>query len=54
MLTADSIKAALDVDWNDEDAQLAALQKLLSQVDALERWVARRAAKQAEVPAEEL
>ncbi|HYO96845.1 MAG TPA: IS1182 family transposase, partial [Polyangiaceae bacterium] len=50
VLTADSIKAALDVDWNDEDAQLAGLQKLLSQVDALERWVARRATKQAEVP----
>lgn len=50
VLTADSIKAALDVDWNDEDAQTAALQTLLQQVDALERWVARRASKEAEVP----
>lgn len=50
VLTGDSIKAALDVDWNDEDAQTAALQTLLQQVDALERWVARRAAKEAEVP----
>lgn len=50
VLTGDSIKAALDVDWNDEDAQTAALQTLLDQVDALERWVARRAAKEAEVP----
>jgi hypothetical protein len=50
VLTADSIKAALDVDWNDDDEQLVALQTLLRQVDALERWVARRAAKEAEVP----
>jgi hypothetical protein len=50
VLTADSIKAALDVDWDDEEAQTAALQTLLNQVDALERWVARRAAKEAEVP----
>jgi len=50
VLTADSIKAALDVDWDDDDAQDAALQKLLSQVDALERWVAKRASKEAEVP----
>lgn len=50
VLTADSIKAALDVDWNDDDAQTAALQTLLHQVDALERWVARRASKEAEVP----
>lgn len=50
VLTADSIKAALDIDWDDEDAQAAALQTLLGQVDALEQWVARRASKQAEVP----
>ena len=49
-LTADSIKAALDVDWNDEEAVDAGLQTLLGQVDALERWVARRAAQQAKVP----
>jgi hypothetical protein len=50
VLSADSIKAALDIDWNDDDAQTAALQTLLRQVDALERWVARRATKEAEVP----
>src|SRR5512146_1694000 len=50
VLRADSIKAALDVDWNDDEAQTAALQTLLRQVDALEQWVARRAAKEAEVP----
>lgn len=50
VLTADSIKAALDIDWDDDDAQSAALQALLHQVDALERWVARRAAKESTVP----
>jgi hypothetical protein len=50
VLTADSIKAAVDVDWNDEDEQRAALQVLLRQVDSLEKWVARRAAKEAAVP----
>jgi hypothetical protein len=50
VLSADSIKAALDIDWDDEDAQTAALEKLLSQVDALEKWVAKRASKQTEVP----
>jgi Transposase DDE domain len=50
LLTADSIKAALDIYWDDEEAQMAALQTLLSQVDALERWVARRAAAEATVP----
>jgi len=50
VLTADSIKAALDIDWDDDEAQAEALQTLLRQVDALERWVARRAAKEAEVP----
>lgn len=50
VLNADSIKAALDIDWNDEDAQAAALQTLLHQVDALEQWVKRRAAKESQVP----
>lgn len=50
VLSGDSIKGALDIDWNDDDAQVAALQKLLHQVDTLEQWVAKRAAKQAEVP----
>jgi len=50
VLSADSIKGALDIDWDDDDAQVAALQKLLHQVDALERWVAKRAAKEASLP----
>jgi hypothetical protein len=30
VLSADSIKAALDIDWDDEEAQAGALEKLLS------------------------
>ena len=50
VLTGDSIKSALDVDWDDDSAQAAALERLLSQVDALERWIAKRAGKESEVP----
>lgn len=50
VLSGDSIKGALDIDWDDDDAQEAALQKLLRQVDALEHWVAKRASQQATQP----
>jgi hypothetical protein len=50
VLGTGSIKAALDIDWNDDEAKDVALQTLLRQVDALERWVARRAGKESKVP----
>src|SRR6185437_8484459 len=50
VLSGDSIKSALDIDWDDDDAQTAALERLLRQVDALETWIAKRAAAAAEVP----
>jgi hypothetical protein len=50
VLSADSIKSALDIDWDDDDAQSAALERLLTQVDALEKWIAKRAAEAAAVP----
>jgi len=50
VLTGDSIKSSLDIDWDDDDAQTAGLQKLLEQVDALERWISKRAADKAEAP----
>ncbi len=50
VLTGDSIKSSLDLDWDDESAQTAGLQKLLDQVDQLERWIAKRAADKAEIP----
>jgi hypothetical protein len=34
-----SLKAALDIDWDDPVAQTAALARLLDDVDRLERWV---------------
>jgi hypothetical protein len=42
-LGADSVKAAIDIDWDDQEAQHEALQQLLSEVSALESWVAKRA-----------
>jgi Transposase DDE domain/Transposase domain (DUF772) len=35
-----SLKAALDIDWDDPAAQAAALERLLGEVDRMERWVA--------------
>lgn len=50
VLAAPSIKAALDIDWDDEDEQRAALHKLLEQVSRLEIWVSRRAREQSAQP----
>jgi hypothetical protein len=48
VLTADSVKAALDIDWDDEGAELNALRELLTQVERLEAWVNKRLGKKAE------
>ncbi|GAB5541282.1 MAG: IS1182 family transposase [Sandaracinaceae bacterium] len=45
VLSADSVKAALDVDWDDESAQSEALNRLLKEVSALEAWVAKKTKK---------
>jgi hypothetical protein len=50
VLTDDSIKAALDIDWDDDDAQHEALQHLLSQAAALDAWVCNHAKHEANVP----
>lgn len=50
VLQAPSIKAALDIDWNDDDEQREALQRLLEQVSRLETWVSRRAREQLNQP----
>ena len=50
VLTGDSIKAALDIDWDEDAAKAAGLQALLGQVDKLEQWIARRASDKTEVP----
>jgi len=45
VLGADSVKAALDIDWDDESAQSEALNCLLAEVSALEAWVAKKTKK---------
>lgn len=50
VLGGDSIKAALDIDWDDESAQQAGLKKLLDEVSRLETWVQRRAKEQTQKP----
>jgi hypothetical protein len=40
LLDAPSLKAALDIDWQDPAAQADALARLLAEVDRLEAWVA--------------
>jgi hypothetical protein len=42
LLIGSSIKAALDIDWNDSDAKEEALTRLCTQLDKLTAWVERR------------
>jgi len=50
VLEGQSVKAALDIDWDDEDAQRSALKRLLDEVSRLEDWVAQRAKKEVAEP----
>lgn len=50
VLSGDSIKAALDIDWDDDEAQHEALQQLVAEATALDAWVCKRAKQQAGVP----
>ncbi len=50
VLGADSIKAALDIDWDDAEAQHAALNQLLREASALQAWVEKRTKKAATRP----
>lgn len=45
-LSEDSVKAALDIDWDDDEAQREALNQLVAQVDRLDTWVTKRAKTQ--------
>lgn len=45
-----SLKAALDIDWDDEAAQADALGRLLGEVERLRAWVRKRLAPQAAQP----
>jgi Transposase DDE domain/Transposase domain (DUF772) len=46
-----SLKAALDIDWDDPAAQAAALERLLGEVDRMEQWVAAQSAATQATPA---
>lgn len=50
VLSADSIKSAIDIDWDDDEAQHEALNLLIEQVSRLEAWVAKKAAEESTVP----
>lgn len=47
-LSEDSVKASLDIDWDDEEAKHEALNRLVAQVERLDAWVAKRAKTEAE------
>ena len=49
-LSADSIKSAIDIDWDDDEAKHEALNRLLAQVSRLEAWVAKKAEEESSVP----
>ena len=49
-LSGDSVKASIDIDWDDEGAQVAALQRLLKEVSTLETWIEKRANETASRP----
>lgn len=42
LLLAPSIKAGLDIEWEDEEAVVAALNVLVDQIEALQAWLATR------------
>lgn len=48
VLAAPSIKAALDIDWDDPTQKDEALARLLAETDALQAWVVARAADHAD------
>jgi hypothetical protein len=49
LLLASSIKAGLDIDWNDAEQKVEALNRLCEQLDRLSAWVEKRRPKDAEV-----
>jgi IS5 family transposase len=51
LLSGPSLKAALDIDWDDDEEKAAALQRLLAEADALQAWVQQHAGREAEKPA---
>jgi hypothetical protein len=50
LLAEPSIKKALDIDWSDSAAKTAALNRLLREIDALEKWVGANLSAEAGKP----
>jgi hypothetical protein len=50
LLEGSSIKAALDIDWSDEEARHDALQVVIAQAESLEAWVRREMRSDADKP----
>ena len=50
VVAATSIKTGLDIDWDDPDARKTGLAKLLTQVQALSRWLDRELKEQLKQP----
>jgi hypothetical protein len=48
LLAASSVKAALDIDWNDTEQKNEALNRLCEQLDRLSAWVHKRRPKEGE------
>jgi hypothetical protein len=50
LLTGTSLKAALDIDWDDAQAKKTALKRLLAQVESLEAFIKRELSAEMEQP----
>lgn len=50
LLSGSSLKASLDINWDDPDEKAQAVRRLLAEVDSMQRWVASHAAEEAKKP----
>lgn len=50
LLSGSSLKALLDIDWDDETQKRDAFQRLMGEVESLQSWVARNASEEAKKP----
>lgn len=50
LMDAPSLKAALDIDWSDEDERHDALQRVIAEAELLDAWVRRQMKDEAEKP----
>src|SRR5207247_6932218 len=50
LLMGSSVKAALDIDWNDAREKAAAIQTFSRQLDALQAWLETRLAEEIAMP----